>query len=122
MSGIEITVVLFGLFLGYWIVSRFITDKSKNPPSSEPKQPEQEPEKKASTQNEPPPDAWHITLNVSPHATVEEIRRAYKVLMSQYHPDKVASLGDELKALAERKSKEITSSYRNAMQVRGVDP
>lgn len=121
MSGVEITVVLFGLFLGYWIVSKFITDKPTNPPSSEPKQPDQEPEKKTSTQNERSPDAWHTTLNVSPHATVEEIRRAYKVLMSQYHPDKVASLGDELKALAERKSKEITSAYRNAMQVRGVD-
>ncbi len=121
MSGIEITVVLFGLFLGYWLVSKFITDRPKNPPSSEPKQPEQEPEKKTSTQNEPSLEAWHETLNVSQQATVEEIRRAYKVLMSQYHPDKVASLGDELKALAERKSKEITSAYRNAMQLRGVD-
>lgn len=121
MSGIEITVVLFGLFLGYWLVSKFIIDKPKNKSSSEPKQPEQEPEQKASTQTEPSPEAWHETLNVSPNASSEDIRRAYKVLMSQYHPDKVASLGEELKALAEKKSKEITSAYRNAMQLRGVD-
>lgn len=119
MSGIEITVVLFGLFLGYWIVSNFIRDKPKNPTSSEPEQPEQE--KNSSTQNEASPVAWHETLNVSPQATIEEIRRAYKVLMSQYHPDKVASLGEELKALAEKKSKEITSAYRKAMQQYGAD-
>jgi DnaJ like chaperone protein len=62
---------------------------------------------------------WYETLNVPPHATVEDIRQAYKVLMHQYHPDKVASLGDELKALAERKSKEITNAYRQALQLRG---
>jgi len=50
----------------------------------------------------------------------EEIRRAYRVLMSQYHPDKVAALGDELKEVAERKSKEITLAYREAMQARGA--
>jgi DnaJ-domain-containing protein 1 len=65
--------------------------------------------------------AWHDVLNVPPHATVDEIRTAYKTLMSQYHPDKVASLGDELRTLAERKSKEITSACRQAMQSHGTD-
>jgi DnaJ-domain-containing protein 1 len=31
--------------------------------------------------------------------------------MTEYHPDKVASLGPELRALAEKKSKEINAAY-----------
>ena len=40
--------------------------------------------------------------------------------MGQYHPDKVAGLGVELRALAERKSKEISGAYRQAMREHGV--
>lgn len=35
--------------------------------------------------------------------------------MSQYHPDKVASLGPELRDLCERKTKEINTAYDQAM-------
>lgn len=31
--------------------------------------------------------------------------------MQSYHPDKVASLGDELKELAEKKTKDINEAY-----------
>ena len=42
-------------------------------------------------------------------------------LASQYHPDKVASLGPELRELAERKSREITQAYREVMRAHGDD-
>ena len=116
MSEIEITVILFGLFLGYWVVAKFIGVTPKKVEQAPP-----EPESQYESTKEQEPQSWHEILNVSPHAPIDEIRRAYKALMSQYHPDKVASLGEELKALAEKKSKEITSAYRNAMQQRGVD-
>jgi DnaJ like chaperone protein len=58
-------------------------------------------------------------LNIDANASVEKIRAAYQTLMSQYHPDKVASLGAELRELAERKSKEIGVAYREAMRSRG---
>lgn len=35
--------------------------------------------------------------------------------------DKVSGLGAELKELAERKSKDISSAYRQAMRLRGMD-
>lgn len=35
--------------------------------------------------------------------------------MSQYHPDKVASLGPELRDLCERKTKEINTAYDQAI-------
>lgn len=120
MSITEILVIVFGLYVGYWVVSKLFTDKPNVENQAHPG-PEQETKREASQNNDSTLPAWYVVLNVTPYATVDEIRRAYKVLMSQYHPDKVDSLGDELKALAERKSKEITSAYREAMQLRGGD-
>lgn len=114
MSVTEILVIVFGLFLGYWVVSRLSSDA----PARESRA-DSEPQRHASSPGDPPLRAWHEVLNVPMNATADEIRQSYKLLMSQYHPDKVANLGEELRALAERKSKEITSSYREAMRLRG---
>lgn len=64
---------------------------------------------------------WYETLGVASGASTSEMRRAYQTLMGQYHPDKVAALGPELRDLAERKSKEINLAYRNGMRARGAD-
>jgi DnaJ like chaperone protein len=119
MSATEIAVIIFGLYIGYWIVSKLFSEK-KQRPNEESSQ--QDSKKEAKTNpNEQSPE-WHEILNVPTTATTEEIRRAYKLLMHQYHPDKVDSLGSELKALAERKSKEINFAYQKAMQLRGDNP
>jgi DnaJ-domain-containing protein 1 len=34
--------------------------------------------------------------------------------MSQYHPDKVATLGPEIRALAEQRAKELNAAYAEA--------
>jgi DnaJ like chaperone protein len=36
--------------------------------------------------------------------------------MSEYHPDKVAHLGDEIREIAARKSKEINAAYEEAIR------
>ncbi|SMD04101.1 Protein of unknown function [Desulfocicer vacuolatum DSM 3385] len=53
----------------------------------------------------------HDILGVSPDATPGEIREAYITLAKQYHPDKVAHLGEELQILAEKRFKEIQQAY-----------
>ena len=62
----------------------------------------------------PPPGGarspWEV-LEVQPGASPEEIRLAYQVKIRQYHPDKVANLGPELRELAERHTKEINAAY-----------
>jgi DnaJ-domain-containing protein 1 len=58
-------------------------------------------------------------LKVTPEAMVEEIRQSYIALMQQYHPDKIAAPGDELKALAGQKSREINAAYQEALRLRG---
>jgi hypothetical protein len=52
------------------------------------------------------------TLGLSPPADQEEIRAAYLKLANQYHPDKVAHLGEEFQALAEKRFKEIQQAYQ----------
>ncbi len=61
---------------------------------------------------------WHEVLEVSELATVEQIRTAYKQKISQYHPDKVADMGLEIRELAETRSKEINAAYDQALKAR----
>ncbi|SEO18325.1 DnaJ like chaperone protein [Nitrosospira multiformis] len=111
MSTIEIFVIILGLYCGYWIISKLISPKLEAQKQTSSAEPANEGCNLA---------PWYITLNVPSDAGVEEIRCSYKILMSQYHPDKVASLGEELKVLAERKSKEIVTAYRYAMKLHGA--
>jgi hypothetical protein len=106
----EIAVILFGLFAGYWVVSKLVFRWPKAPAQPAP----------GSTAN--PPPRWSDILQIAPSASALEIRDAYKHLISKYHPDKVHSLGQELKDLAEHKSQEITAAYREGMRERGDIP
>jgi DnaJ like chaperone protein len=112
MSAVEIFVVVLGLYGGYWIISQLLSAKLETQ--------KQTASEKKTVSEDGKPIPWYVILNVSPDSSVEEIRHNYKILMSQYHPDKVASLGDELKALAERRSQEIAIAYRSAIQLRGI--
>lgn len=136
MSGTELLVIVLGLFIGYWVVSRFgsgnkgqeeLRRKQAGPDpevqrqreQTERQAQEQQREEQRQRQTEAAyPTSWHKVLNVSQSADIQEIRRAYKSLMSQYHPDKVASMGPELRELCERKTKEINTAYDRAMAER----
>jgi hypothetical protein len=50
-------------------------------------------------------------LEVRRGASREEITRAYREQMKRYHPDRVSGLGDELQAVAHRKTLEIQRAY-----------
>jgi DnaJ like chaperone protein len=51
-------------------------------------------------------------LEIQRGASQEDIKRAYRQLAGKYHPDKVEHLGDEFKALAEKRFKEIQQAYQ----------
>jgi DnaJ like chaperone protein len=51
-------------------------------------------------------------LGVDRSASQENIKHAYRLLAGKYHPDKVAHLGDEFKAMAEKRFKEIQRAYQ----------
>jgi len=53
----------------------------------------------------------HGVLGIKEGASQEEIKKAYKQLAGQYHPDKVLHLGMEFQELAEIRFKEIQEAY-----------
>jgi flagellar biosynthesis/type III secretory pathway M-ring protein FliF/YscJ len=55
-------------------------------------------------------DAYSV-LGVRRGDSFDEIRRAYRERMKEYHPDRVAYLGEELRELAERKAKQINMAF-----------
>ena len=50
-------------------------------------------------------------LDLKGKVNFNDIEKAYKYKIKEYHPDKVDSMGDELKELAEEKTKEINEAY-----------
>lgn len=50
-------------------------------------------------------------LEVSPNASPEEIKAAYRRAVSRYHPDKVTHLGPEFQELAHKKLLAIQTAY-----------
>jgi len=55
----------------------------------------------------------HTVLGVKPGASKEEIHAAYRRLVHQYHPDKVAHLGAEFQEIARKKFVEIQHAYES---------
>lgn len=53
----------------------------------------------------------YAILGLRDGASQEDIRAAYRQLAAQYHPDKLAHLGEEFQTLAEQKFKTIQSAY-----------
>jgi DnaJ like chaperone protein len=55
----------------------------------------------------------YTALGVTPDSTGPEIKRAYRKLISENHPDKLASRGlpESMRQVAEERSREINSAY-----------
>lgn len=56
-------------------------------------------------------DHYYAILGLQPGADKDTIKKAYRKLSMRYHPDKVRHLGEEFRAVAEEKMKEINSAY-----------
>lgn len=60
-------------------------------------------------------------LGIEPSATEEEIKKAYRQMAIRYHPDKVASMGDEYQKGAQEKFQKIQEAYENIKKQRGIN-
>jgi DnaJ like chaperone protein len=56
-------------------------------------------------------EQYYAVLGLEKGADFSEIKKAYRKLSMQYHPDKVGHLGEEFKKVAEEKMKEINVAY-----------
>jgi len=68
------------------------------------------------------PAAAYEALGVSSDAGNSEIKRAYRRLMSEYHPDKLIGQGvpDDMVKKATERSQEIQAAYDTIKKVRGI--
>ena len=64
--------------------------------------------------------AAYAVLEINETATDDEVRAAYKRMVVKHHPDRVASLGDDVRQAAERKMREINEAKELIYKARGL--
>ena len=56
--------------------------------------------------------SYYELLELTPQASADEIKRAFRAQIAKYHPDKVQHLGQEFQAMAADRAAELTEAYR----------
>lgn len=123
----DIIVFVVCLFVGYFLVSWIIgkLNGGAKPGSESPRANpspgagnwQGRPRPAPSPGNERKP--WYEVLQVPTYASLDDVKQAYRRRIAEYHPDKTSGLGDDLRALAEQKSKEINVAYETALKAFG---
>lgn len=65
-------------------------------------------------------EAAYKVLEITPDATDAEVRAAYRKMALKHHPDRVATLGEDVKHAAEEKFKEINEAKEKIWKARGM--
>jgi DnaJ like chaperone protein len=68
----------------------------------------------------PSNDSNYRILEIEPNATDEEVKKAYRKMAIKYHPDKVATLGEDVQKAAEEKFKAVNQAYEAICKERGI--
>ena len=68
----------------------------------------------------PSNDSNYKILEITPDATDEEVKKAYRKMAVKYHPDKVATLGEDVQKAAEEKFKAVSQAYEAICRERGI--
>jgi len=59
-------------------------------------------------------------LEIVPEATDEEVKKAYRRLAIEYHPDKVSHLGEDIRKAATEKFQTLNAAYEQIKKQRGI--
>lgn len=101
--GIEwylIAVIIIAFAIGYWLISIIVNlvTESRRPATAS-----------NSFSNDSEQHARVLGLNG--HFTADDVKTAYREMISKCHPDKLEHLGNDFKVLAEKKAREVVAAY-----------
>lgn len=65
-------------------------------------------------------EAAYKVLGIEPSATDDEVKAAYRRMALKHHPDRVATLGDDVRKAAEKKFQEINAAKETIYKARGL--
>lgn len=68
----------------------------------------------------PRTDSAYKILEISPEASNEELKKAYRKMAMKYHPDKVSHLGADFQKVANEKFKKVNEAYNNIKKERNI--
>lgn len=68
----------------------------------------------------PSNESNYMILEITPDATDDEVKKAYRKMAVKYHPDKVATLGEDVQKAAEEKFKAVSQAYETICRERGI--
>ncbi len=67
----------------------------------------------------PAPVRWWEVLQVPQGASLRDVSAAYRALIAQNHPDKVAHLSERIRRVAEDETRRINAAYEAAQRALG---
>jgi DnaJ like chaperone protein len=67
-----------------------------------------------------PADAHYAALGLTPEATDAEVKRAFRRLAAEYHPDKASHAGKAAAEQAARRFQEVRDAYEEIRRLRGL--
>ena len=65
-------------------------------------------------------ESAYAVLGISPNATDDEVKSAYRRMAMKNHPDKVSTLGPEVQKAAEEKFRQVQEAYETIKRQRGM--
>lgn len=65
-------------------------------------------------------DEAYKILGISPNATNDEVKAAYRKMALKHHPDRVSTLGDDIREAAEKKFQEKNNAKERIYKARGL--
>ena len=65
-------------------------------------------------------EAAYKVLGIAPSATNDEVKKAYRQMALKHHPDRVSTLGNDVKKAAQKKFQEINNAKDLIYKARGI--